>query len=121
MKTLEELLLLVHGKKSFSVTDVKKGYSHQELDYQSSLLCTLNMPFWRYRFKRIPFSLIISQDIFQQKLHTVFSGIKTVTGIEDDILVTGSTEEEHDAAMTEVFERTKENNIGFNPDKLQYK
>ena len=39
-------------------------------------------------------------------------------GIVDDILVTESTEEEHDTAMTEVLERAKENNTGFNPDKL---
>ena len=42
-------------------------------------------------------------------------------GIVDDILVTGSTEEEHDTAMTEVLKRTKENQTGFNPDKLLYK
>ena len=42
-------------------------------------------------------------------------------GIVDDILVTGSTEEEHDTAMTEVLERAQEKNIGFNPDKLLYK
>ena len=39
----------------------------------------------------------------------------------DDILVTGSTEEEHDTVMTNVLKRTKENNIGYYPDKLQYK
>ena len=42
-------------------------------------------------------------------------------GIMDNILVTGSTEEEHDTAMTEVLEKAKENQTGFNPDKLQYK
>ena len=39
----------------------------------------------------------------------------------DDILITGSTEEEHDTVMTKVLKRTKENNIGYYPDKLQYK
>ena len=38
----------------------------------------------------------------------------------DDILVTGSTEEEHDTVMTKVLKRTKENNIGYYLDKLQY-
>ena len=42
-------------------------------------------------------------------------------GIVDDILVTESTEGEHDTAMTKVLKRAKENNTGFNPDKLQYK
>ena len=42
-------------------------------------------------------------------------------GIVDDILVTGSTEEEHDTAMTKVLKRAKENQTRFSPDKLQYK
>ena len=41
-------------------------------------------------------------------------------GIVDDMLVTGSTEEEHDTAITEVFETAKKNQTEFNPDKLQY-
>ena len=55
------------------------------------------MPFKRYRLKCLPFSLTISHDIFHQNLDTVFSRIKNVMGVMDDILVTGSTEEEHDS------------------------
>ena len=50
-----------------------------------------------------------------------YTRIKNVTGIMHDILVRGSTEEEHDTVMTKVLKRTKENNIGYYPDKLQYK
>lgn len=39
----------------------------------------------------------------------------------DDILVTESTEEEHDIAMTKILERAKKNNIRFNVEKFQYK
>ena len=77
---------LTTWKKCYSVIDIKKRYSHQELDYHSSLLCTFNMPFKRYRFKRLPFGLTISHDIFQQNLDIVFSRIKNVMGIMDDIL-----------------------------------
>ena len=42
-------------------------------------------------------------------------------GIVDDIFAAGSTEEEHETAMTEVLKRAKENQTGFNPDKLLYK
>lgn len=54
-------------------------------------------------------------------MNRVFSEIKNVTGIADDILVTGSTEEEHDIAMTKILERAKKNNIRFNAEKFQYK
>ena len=74
-RTIDEILPLLHGKKVFTIIDTKKGYWHQELDYESSLLCTFNTPFGRYRPKRLQFGLVISQDVFQQKLDSIFNGI----------------------------------------------
>ena len=98
-RTLDEILPLLHGKPYFTVADTKKGYWHQELDHESSLLCTFNTPFGRYRFKHLPFGLAVSQDVFQHKLDSIFSGIPNVSGIADDLLIFGSTEEEHDKAL----------------------
>ena len=64
-RTIDELLPQLHGKKFFSVVDTKKGYWHVALDHESSLLCTFNTPFGQYRFKRLPFGVKLSQDIFQ--------------------------------------------------------
>ena len=52
-RTIDEILPLLHGKKVFTIIDTKKGYWHQELDYESSLLRTFNTPFGRYRPKRL--------------------------------------------------------------------
>uniref|UniRef100_A0A3P9KLT8 Gypsy retrotransposon integrase-like protein 1 n=1 Tax=Oryzias latipes TaxID=8090 RepID=A0A3P9KLT8_ORYLA len=120
-RTIDELLPLQHGKKYFSVIDTKKGYWHEELDYESSLLCTFNTPFGRYRFKRLPFGLVVSQDIFQRKLDSIFNNIANVSGIADDLIISGATEEEHDEAFIKVMEAAKKNNIGFNSEKLQFK
>lgn len=49
--TIDELLAQLHDNKFFSVVDMKKGYWHVALDHESSLLCTFNTPFSRYRFK----------------------------------------------------------------------
>ena len=54
-RTINEILPFLHGKKIFTIIDTNKGYWHEELDYESSLLCTFNTPFGRYRFKRLPF------------------------------------------------------------------
>ena len=60
-RTIDEILPLLHGKKYFSVVDTTKGYWHVELDYDSSLLCTFNTPFGRYRFKRTKMEVIESE------------------------------------------------------------
>ena len=67
-RTIDEILPNLHGKQYFSVVDTKKGYWHVELDEQSSLLCTFNTPFGRYKFNRLPFGVRVSQDVFQKKL-----------------------------------------------------
>ena len=95
-RTIDEILPLLHGKRYFSLVDTAKGYWHVELDHESSLLCTCNTPFGRYGFKRLPFGTVVSQDIFQRKLDDIYKNIPNVTGIADDIIVFGSTEEEHD-------------------------
>ena len=67
-RTIDEILPQLHGKQYFSVIDTKKGYWHVELDEESSLLCTFNTPFGRYKFNRLPFGVRVSQDVFQKKL-----------------------------------------------------
>ena len=98
-RTIDEILPHLHGKKYFPVVDTKKSYWHVELDEESSLLTTFNTPFGRFRFLRMPFGLWMSQDVFQLKLDECYAGIKNVSGIADDIIVSGRTVEEHDQAL----------------------
>ena len=120
-RTVDEILPSLHGKNYFSVVDTTKGYWYVELDHESSLLCTFNTPFGRYRFKRLPFGIVVSQDIFQRKLDDIYKKIPNVTGIADDIIVFGSTEEEHDQAFVNMLEATRANNVSLNSEKLQFK
>ena len=120
-RTIDEILPQLHGKKYFSVVDTKKGYWHVELDDESSLLTTFNTPFGRFRFLRMPFGLWMSQDVFQPKLDECYAGISNVTGIADDIIVSGATIEEHDRAFKEMLEATRKNNISLNSSKMQFR
>ena len=104
-----------------SAGDTNKGYWHIELDYESSLLCTFNTPFGRFRPKRLPFGVKVSQDIFQRKLDEILRDIPNVAGIADDILVFGSTDIEHDQAFINMLETCRKNNVGLNSEKLQFK
>ena len=118
-RTVDEILPSLYGKSYFSVVDTTKDYRHVELDHESSLMCTLNTPFGQYRFKRLPFGINVSQDILQRKLDDIYKKIPNVTGIADDIIVFGSTEEEHDQAFVDILEATRANNVSLNSKKLQ--
>ena len=120
-RSIDEILPELHGKQFFSVADTRKGYWHVELDHESSMLCTFNTPFGRFRFKRLPFGIRVSQDIFQRKLDEVYKDIDNITNIADDIIISGSTREEHDEAFVKMLEASRANNVKLNPDKLQFR
>ena len=51
--TIQDIANDFKGKTVFSTLDLKDGYWQVELDTESSLLCTFNTPFGRYRFTRM--------------------------------------------------------------------
>lgn len=66
--TVEELNPMFANAKMFSKLDAKAGYWSIHLDEESQLLTTLRTPFGRYCWRRLPFGLSVSQDLFQAKM-----------------------------------------------------
>lgn len=120
-RTIDEILPLLHGMTKISGSDTTKGYYHIELDYESSLLCTFITPYGRFRPTRLPFGVKVSQDVFQRKLDEILKDVPNVAGIADDILVYGRTDTEHDLAFINMLETCRQNNVGLNSEKLQFK
>ena len=117
--TIQDIASDLRGKTVFSTLDLKDGYWQVELDTESSLLCTFNTPFGRYRFTRMPFGLKSASEVFQKKNEAVFEGTSGVHIVSDDIIVAAATEEEHDKILTEVLDQAKAHNVKLNYDKLQ--
>ena len=84
---------------TFSVLDTSSGFWQVKLDDPSSKLCTFNTPFRHYKFNQLPFGISSAQDVFQAVTSEMFKDIEGVEVIIDDILVWGSTVEEHDARL----------------------
>jgi hypothetical protein len=119
--TVEETNPLFAGSKVFSKLDAKCGYWSVPLEEKSQLLTTFRTPFGRYCFKRLPFGLNISQDIFQQRIDEILEGLEGCIGIADDICVFGRTEEEHDRRLVALMERAKDRGLVFNSAKCSIK
>lgn len=62
---LDDLMPELSKAKIFSTVDLTAGYWHCVLDDESSLLTTFATPFCRYRWRRLPFGLSASSEIFQ--------------------------------------------------------
>ena len=118
---MEEVITRMPNAKIFSILDVNSGYWQICHDHDSAKLCTFNTPYGRYMFKRLPFGLLASQDIFRKAMSEMFEDIPGVEVIVDDILVWGENEEQHDARLIKVLERARSRNLRLNKNKCHIK
>jgi hypothetical protein len=70
--TCEDVIAKLHGKKLFTVIDMKDSFWQVQLDEPSSRLCTFNTPFGRYSFTRLPFGISSAPEILQKKFAVVW-------------------------------------------------
>ena len=121
--TLEDVLPKLNGAKCFSILDARSEYWNIRLDQERSLYTTFNSPFGRYRFLRLRFVLICTQDVFQRKVDETFGDLAGVIGIADDIVVYGykSDFSDHDENLRAVIQRSRETGLRFNLDKCKFR
>ena len=97
--------------------DAKNGYWSVHLDDESSKLTTFNTPFGRYRFLRLPFGLVVSQDVFQQRMDAILEQCPGCIGIADDVAVYGRDKEEHDRNLINLMRVAEKEGLVFNSQK----
>ncbi|XP_011859337.1 PREDICTED: uncharacterized protein LOC105556835 [Vollenhovia emeryi] len=119
--SVDEIAGRLSNKQYFTVLDMKDGYWQVEVDSPSADLLTFGIPFGRYQFVRLAFGICSAPEVFQKKNYEVFGDIKGVGVYFDDIIVTGSSEGEHDRNLQCVLERALKYNIKFNKSKIQFK
>lgn len=118
--TLDDLSVKLKGKSIYTVLDLKEGFYHVPLDEQSIKYCTFITPFGKYAFKRLPFGLKVSPEVFQRVNEKMFADLDI--GIYfDDYIIAAENEMEHDRILQEVLDRAKKLNIKFNKNKIQFK
>ena len=118
---MEEINPELAKGKLFSELDAKAGYWYVHLNEESQLLTTFGTPFGRFCWRRLPFGLNVSQDIFQARMDQILEGLEGVTGIGDDVCVYDENSEDHDRNLTNLMERAQEEGLVFNSAKCLIK
>ena len=72
-----------------------------------------------YVFNVLAMGLCNAGDLFESALCDLLAGLPGVTNIADDILIYGSTQEEHDANVICFLEHCLEIDLHLNPDKVK--
>jgi hypothetical protein len=117
--TLEDIAFRFSGMQYYTIMDMKHGFWHIALTEKSSLLTTFNTPFGRYSFKRLPFGLHSSPEVFEKKVEQLFGDLPGVSVYFDDIIVAGKTQQEHDSNLRKLLAKAQEKNVKFNKEKIQ--
>lgn len=120
MRTADDVASRIGNAKVFSTLDAKAGFWQIRMDKTSSRRTTFSTPFGRYRFLRMPFGINTASEVFQQAIERSFEGYPC-TIIVDDILIWGSTIEEHDANLRKVLNRAQEVGLKLNQQKCQFR
>ena len=92
----DEVFGKLKGAQFFTTLDAAAGFWQIPLAGESSALTALITPFGRYRFTRLPFGLSSGPEVFHKAMLRVLEGLDGTDCFINDVLVWGSTKEEHD-------------------------
>ena len=117
LPTAEELFARLAGGKSFSKLDLSSAYLQFPLDEASKKYTTINTHKGLFEYNRLPFGVASAPAIFQRHMETLMQGLDMVAVYLDDIIITGTTKEEHLKTLNLVLERLQSAGLHLNRTK----
>ena len=120
-QTVGEIAHQLAGAVVFLKADAVKAFLQVHLTEESSKLLVINTHKGRYRFKRMPFGAKMSQDVFQMKMDLIMERCPGVISIHDDIVVYGTSKEDHDANLINLLNVAQVEGHVLSSKKLELK
>ena len=117
LPNLDDISPKLTGAKYFSKLDASSGFYQIPLDPDSFELTTFITPMARYCFKRVPFGITSAPEIFQRKMTELLRNLQGTEVIIDDILIYGTSKEEHDTRLNSVLQTIYDSGLKLNPRK----
>ena len=118
LPAIEQTLAQLTGAKFFSKLDTNSGFWQIPLDPASSRLVMFISPFGRNCFDCLPFEISSAPEHFQQPMSEALAGLTGVVCMMDDILIHGTTQEEHDERLGKILQCFKELGMMLNSVKF---
>ena len=115
-----DLFATLAGGKSFSKLDLSHAYLQLVLDEESRKFTTINTHKGLFHYKRLPFGVSSAPAIFQRTMDSLLQGIPQTCVYLDDILITGTTVEEHLKNLDEVLHRIQSAGLRLRSSKCLF-
>ena len=108
------------GATIFSKIDANSGFWQIPLTEISRPLTTFITPYGRYLFNKLPFEISCVPELFQLRMNKVLEGLEGVVCQMDDVLMFGTTQEQHDQRLIATLERIKEAGVSLDKAKCKF-
>lgn len=122
LPNIEEILDQLGNAKYFTTLDLASGYHQIPMAERDKPKTAFSTPYGHYEYNRMPFGLKNAPATFQRLMNSVLIGIQGLRCLVylDDIVIYGSSLEEHNKRLTEVLQRLREANLKLQPDKCEF-
>ena len=108
------------GSTMFSKVDLWHAYLQMELEEHAKELCIVSTHEGLYRYNRLPFGVSSAPALWQRTMELILQGIPKTQCLLHDIIVAGSSEEEHFHILEQVLERLERHNLAIDMDKCAF-
>ncbi len=117
LRLIEDILAELRGAVLFSTLDLKHAYHQVELHTDSRDLTAFVTHDGLYRYKRVPYGLSSAPSAFQKMMCTILQGLKGVQCYLDDVIIFGSTQQEHNENLKAVLQKIHQSGLKLNAEK----
>ena len=117
---IEDLFAKVNGGKVFRQLDLSQAYQQLLLEEESKQYVVINTQRGLFRYNRLPFGVSSAPGIFQRAMESLLQGIPNIAIYLDDILISGTSEEEHLKTLEIVLGRLQDAGLKLKRDKCLF-
>lgn len=122
MPRIDDLLDRLNGAKFFTALDLTNAYGQVPMEEDSIQRTAFRTPFGSYEYLVMPFGLSTAPQTFQRLVANVLQslGTRQWDNYLDDLLIWGTTEEEHAANVEAVLEKLQKAKLYCRPSKCSF-
>ncbi|XP_061191742.1 uncharacterized protein K02A2.6-like [Saccostrea echinata] len=115
---IADIFASLSGGQKFSKIDLTQAYLQMEIDDASKNLLTINTHKGLIRFNRLSLGIASALAIWQRAMNQALANIPKTKCILDDMIITGSTDEEHLQNLS--IERLEQQRLRANLEKCEF-
>ncbi|EGT46879.1 hypothetical protein CAEBREN_12555 [Caenorhabditis brenneri] len=120
LPTADEIFAKLNGGLYFTQIDLADAYLQCEVDEQAKQLLVINTHKGLFCYNRLPFGIEAAPGIFQQFMDKLINGLDGTSAYLDDLIVTGSTIEEHNSRVHKLMQKIQDFGFRIRMEKCSF-